>query len=70
MLPAFSDALAEIIDVLLAHGLEVYPHDGQWFWRWRAYHVESTTGVATMAEAFATALTFRLQIPMAPSAQN
>jgi hypothetical protein len=63
MLPAFGDTVAQIFDVLLAQGLEVYPHDGLWFWRWRAYHMGSSTGVETMGDAFAAALTFRLQLP-------
>jgi hypothetical protein len=68
LLPAFGDTLLQIFDVLLAQGLEVYPHEGKWFWRWRAYHAEAATGTESMADAFAAALTFRLQLPSsAPS---
>jgi hypothetical protein len=63
LLPAFGETLMRIFEVLLEQGLEVYPADGQWFWRWRVYRVEATVGVATMEEAFAAALTARLQMP-------
>jgi hypothetical protein len=63
LLPAFGDSLSQIFDVLIEHGLEVYPQDGQWFWRWRAYHVESAAGTGSMGAAFAAAPEFRLRMP-------
>jgi len=72
LLPAFGDTLTQIFDVLVEHGLEVYPHAGQWFWRWRAYHVEAAAGAGSMGEAFAAALEFRLRMPVStlPATSN
>ena len=67
LFPAFADTLIELFEVLSAHGLEVYPHEGQWFWRWRSYSMEATSGATSMGEAVAAALTFRLQMPSAIS---
>jgi hypothetical protein len=59
--PAFFEALADVFALLVEQGLEIYPLEGQWYWRWRTMRLAASCGSPTMGAALATALAMRLQ---------
>ncbi|MFP4436607.1 MAG: hypothetical protein ACLFVO_05120 [Chloroflexaceae bacterium] len=63
LFPGFFEALTQVFEMLVEQGLEVYPQNGQWFWRWRTCRTEGHQAYASLGEAVAAALLFRLRTP-------
>lgn len=60
--PAVVGAVSTIIEDLVEQGLEVYPRNGQWAWRWRLHGVESGDEY-DLQNALIDALSYRLLMP-------
>lgn len=63
--PAVTRALAEFMQMMIDDGLELFPRDGNWCWRWRLFNTQSAHGFPELHTAIIDAMAFRLMKPSA-----